>query len=85
MTLALYVSVVERKRANRNSKPQYFKAKEELSKYVQPGSSILVSSGMAAALGNGAPALRDLSRELREFLQKMLLKERQCWFSQAVP
>ena len=35
---------------------------------MQPGSKILVNSGMSAVLGNGAPVLRDLSRELREFL-----------------
>ena len=35
---------------------------------MQPGSSILVNSGMAAVLKNGAPALRVLSRQLRQFL-----------------
>ena len=68
MTLPLYVSVVERKLANRALKPKYFKVSEELSKFVQPDSTILVNTGMTAVLGNGAPVLRDLSRKLREFL-----------------
>ena len=68
MTLQLYVSVVERKLANRALKPKYFKVREELSKFVQPARTILVNTGMTAVLGNGAPVLRDLSLELREFL-----------------
>ena len=68
MTLPLYVSVVKRKQANRALKPKYFKVREKLSRFVQPGSTILVNSVMTAVLGNGAPVLRDLSRELREFL-----------------
>ena len=67
-TLPLYVSVVERNLANRALKQKYFKVREELSKFVQPGSKILVNSGMSAVLENGAPVHRDLSRELREFL-----------------
>ena len=35
---------------------------------MQPGSSILVNIGISAVLGNGAPVLRDLSRDLRVFL-----------------
>ena len=68
MTLPLYVLVVERKQANRALTPKYFKAREELFRLVQPGSTILVNSGMTAVSGNGAPVLRDLSRELREIL-----------------
>ena len=70
MTLSPYVSVIERKQANWKLKPQYFKVKEKLSKYVQPRGSILVGSGMRVVFGDGTPALRDLSRELREFLLK---------------
>ena len=68
MTLPLNVSVVECKLANRALKPKYFTVKEKLSMFVLPGSKILVNSGMSAVLGNGAPVLRDLSRELQEFL-----------------
>ena len=50
MTLPLYVSVVERKQANRALKPKYFKVKEELSKFVQLNSTILVNTGMTAVL-----------------------------------
>ena len=48
MTFSLYVSIVERKQANRALKPKYFKVKEELSRFVQPGSTILVNSGITA-------------------------------------
>ena len=60
MTFPLYVSVIEHKLANRALKLQYLKVKEELFRYWQLGSSILVNSGMAAVLGNGAPAVCDL-------------------------
>ena len=68
MTLPLYVSVVERKQANRALKPKDFNVKEELSRFVQPGRTILVNSGMMAVLGNKASVFRDLSWKLRECL-----------------
>ena len=67
-TLPHYISVVGRKGADRSQKALYFNVKNGLSRFVQPGSEILVTRGISAVLGNATAALRELSRDPREFL-----------------
>ena len=66
--LPYYISVVGRKGAARSQKDLYFDVTKGLSRFVQPGSEIQVISGISAVLGNASAALREFSRDLREFI-----------------
>ena len=67
-TLPYYISVVVRKGTDLSQKALYFDVTIGLSRFVQPGSEIQVTSGISTVLGNATAALREFFRDLQEFL-----------------